>query len=708
MVAFFLVMMGLLPQITSMTIPSHFVPQIHTAKNHPADSDLPVIYHQGTVEKIAVEEYESIDEALTALNNGEADIFGHPINASDYALVDSYPNIKKQWAYENWIYTLTINTQFYPMENVYLRRAIAYGISKLDIAEDTMNNTVEPVDFATPITNEYSIERGEGGRYYEHDLANATDMLASAGMLDVDDDALVEAPNGSELCIELWYPNDVPGLIDTALLISNNLLDIGINNTPIGMSKSILQSEIKNHNQTYNLALYHQELPPYSLQWISTTFKDENLFVPGENIANIDNSQLNDIAEEYEDNLELSQAGRIGQNAMRAVRDLCPVVPLFEEQWLSVYSDANFDGWMNETKSGSFSNWNPVSVQSTGSRNELRIAVLPSFFNEFFVSTNPFESSSLIDHNWIARDCFNPYMLVLDSPIATLPNGYAVPRHAVFWEMRFLGQIPDINSSQARARYYLDSSANWTDGEQINGQDYSFTYSYYSNYSLVENAEMIDSVKVSGNFKAGVTYNAKDIFAYRKLGELPILPRHVIEGKPPNDWNLSIESFVGSGPYMISSFTPGESLELERNANYYPRVDTEPPVLRSKTLVPDNPIPTESVLIRVIIGDESRITNVTLEFTYEVGTLNFTESKSMIETPSGFEGTIPARATATSVFYEIRAIDSWGNSAIVLKGSYTRTTGSDSDGLQPGLLIAITIVGVIAVTVMAVALKRRR
>ncbi|MBD3159155.1 MAG: hypothetical protein GF309_10240 [Candidatus Lokiarchaeota archaeon] len=707
-VAFLLVMIGLLPAITTITIDYQVTTQIRAAKGQFVDSELPLIFHEGTVESISVEEYESIDEALTALNNGEADIFGHPINDSDYSLVDSYPNIEKQWAYDNWIYTMAINTRFYPLENVYLRRAIAYGISKLDIAEDAMNNTVEPVDFATPITNEYSIERGEGGRYYEHDLANATDMLASAGMLDVDDDGLVEAPNGSELCLDLWYPNDVPGLFDTALLISNNLLDIGINNTPIGMSKSILQSEIRNHNQTYSLALYHQELPPYSLQWISTTFKDENRFVPGENIANIDNSQLNDIAAEYEDNLELSKVETIGQEAMRTVRDLCPIIPLFEEEWLSVYSDVNFDGWINETNSGSFSIWNPISVQPKGSRSELRIAVLPSFFGEFFTSLNPFDSSSPIDHNWIARDFFNPYLLVFDSPLATLPNGKPVPRHATYWEMLFLGQIPDINSSQARARYYLDPSANWTDGEQINGQDYSFTYSYYSNYSLIENAGLIDSVKVAGDYKAGVTYNAKDIFAYRKLGELPILPRHIIEGMSPTNWNLSVDTFVGSGPYMISSFNPGESLVLEKNANYYPAVDTEPPVLVSKTVIPDDPIPTESVLIRVILDDKSRITNVTLEYIYQVGNINFTESESMIETPSGFEGTIPARATATSVFYEIKATDSWGNSAVILKGSYARAIEGNNNGIQTTLLVAIAVIGVISLTVVVIALKYRK
>ncbi|MFO7836628.1 MAG: ABC transporter substrate-binding protein [Candidatus Thorarchaeota archaeon] len=706
--AFFLIMMGLLPGMQILTSGNPQVMAIHSMENHVADSNFPRIYHEGTVESIETIEYQSIEEALIALNDGEIDIYGHPINASDYALVDSYTNIEKQWAHDNWIYTLAINTRFYPLGSTYLRRAIAYGISKIDIVEVAMNGTVDAVDFAVPLNNEYSIEGEEGGRYYEDDLANATDMLALAGMLDVDDDGMVEAPNGSDLCLNLWYPSDVSGLSDTASLISDDLFAIGINNTLIGMDQSVLQSEIRNHNLTYSLALYHQEFPPFSLEWISTTFKEENWLVPGENIANIDSSELNNIADEYDDNLDLSQAGKIGQDAMRTVRNLCPVVPLFEGRWLSVYSEDNFNGWLNETNSGSYSIWNPVSVQPIGSRNELRIGVLPSFFDDFFVSVNPFEGNPTIDHNWISRNCFNPYMLVFDSPLATLPNGEAVPRHATSWEMFFVGQVPQINKTQSRARYYLSPSANWTDGKQFDAQDYSFTFAYYGNYSLVENPELIEKVKVTGNYRAGITYNAPDIFAYRKLGELPILPSHIIEGMAPDSWNLTDSSLVGSGPYMISDFIPGESLTLERNPDYYPEVDIQAPTLKSKTIVPQDPIPTESVLIRVLIDDKSRLTSVTLDYIYEVGSINFTEHQAMIETAAGFEGTIPARSTANSVYYEITATDSWGNSAVVLEGSYSRITDDENNELQGDLLITMGVIGVVVIVVVATVLRRRQ
>ncbi len=669
------------------------------------------IYHGGDVETVRVVEYDNLALALAAIDGGEADIFGHVVDPEDYAAVDSYSNIQKQWAHDTNTYMLVLNAELYPLDNSHLRRAIAFAIDKNEIATSAMGGIVDAIDFALPLNNEFSIELTEGGAFYASDNVSATDELALAGMLDVDEDGMVEAPNGNEMQLTVWYPLDVPGLNETALIIYDNLLASGINSTLVGMNYTELQSEIENHNQTFSLALYHQDLPLYDLDWAATTFHSDNLAIAGENPANIEDAALDAISAYYLDNIYIDEAPEIGLNALRIVRDLCPVIPLFAERWLSVYTDSNFQGWADEKNGGAYSVWNPVTLTPNSAEvDELIVAVLPEFFSGYFTSLNPFLSGQSIDSDWLFRSQFNPYMLIYDSPIVTTPDGDAVPRASTSWTMYYRGVVTDLRSNQTRARFYCDPNANWTDGTQLDAQDYRFTFEYYSNNSLTNFTGLVEETRVTGDFIIGVTMNSRLMFSYRELGALPILPQHIWYDKDPRAWDLTVEEFLGSGPFVVSSFVQGSNPELvlTKNPNYYPVVDVEPPTLRSIVMIPENPIPAETVVIRAHVDDRSKIDNVTLSYIYEVGTINITESVMMTESASGFEGTIPARVTASRVIYEIVATDVWGNSAVIATGSYIRETTSGGATWLIDALMLLGIIGAGALGVVAIVFLRKR
>ena len=675
-----------------------------------AQTDQFQVYHGGTVDSIRIIEYSNLANALEAVDSGEADMLGHRINATDYSTVDGYSNVEQQWAYDDLSMLLSINAKYYPLNDHYLRRAIAFAVDKNEIASSAMNGLVDPIDLAVPLYSEYSIESTDGGEFYDANISSAVAELALAGMLDVDEDGVVEGPDGSEIAIPIWFPYDTLGMNETAALISQNLLDVGINNTLVGLNSTEIQYEVGHHNESYGLALYEQTLSQYGYDWVAMTFHRSAQALVGHNIANVDEEELNDLAENYLDEVFLEEVEEIGRHAMLAVRDLCPVVPLFTYRWLSVYSEQNFENWPEDQNMGALSIWTSVSVLATaGSSNELVIAVLPQFFDHFFNSLNPFYGNQTLSQNWVEGTMFNPYLLVYDTPIATTPEGLPVPRHATSWEMQFLGIAPDIGLNQSRVNYYCDPNANWTDGEAMNAQDYRFTYEYYVNNSLTAYSPIIDTLKVTGDYIAGISYDNKDMFLYRRFGGLPIFPEHVWADRDPITWDPTIAQAIGSGPFMFSEFTPGSEIILVANDDYYPEIDTEAPTLRSLILVPENPIPAESVVVRVFIDDRSLVDNVTIIYTYQVGQINFTDSQIMVSDATGFEATIPSRVTATSVSWEIHATDVWGNSAKVASGSYTRMTGTAVQGLDPNLLLAIEVSAVaLVLLVVIIVLSRRR
>ncbi|MHA2264163.1 MAG: ABC transporter substrate-binding protein, partial [Candidatus Thorarchaeota archaeon] len=654
-----IILLGLVASGSQFTSPMMTV-EIDTVRSPQVSQDTPAIYQGGTVDSISVLKYDTLADALAAVNSGNADLFGQVIQPDDYGLLTSYPNLELQWAYDSRVTLLSVNARSYPLGNSHLRRALAFAINKTQISSNTMGGIVDSVDFLVSLNNEFSLEQTDGGLFYDSNVGQAISELASAGMLDVDEDGVVEAPDGSEFQLKLWYSQDVNGINESALSISADLTSVGINNTLIPMNYTVLQNEIRNHNLTYDLAIYEEEIPRYGIEWAATTFYYTNWINEGENVANANDEILNAVALDYASTVDLEEVSTVARDALIKVRDRCPVIPLFTHRWLSVYNDANFENWMDDTNGGAFSVWNPVSVRArAGADNELVVAVLPDYFETFYTSLNPFESEATVDQDWLLKQ-FNPYMLVYDSPLATLPDGRAVPRQSTSWEMLFLGQVSDLNTTQSRARFYCDSQANWTDGIEMNAQDYRFTFEFYANNSLTNYSSLIEDVKVTGDYVAGVTYNKKDIVSYRVVGSLPILPRHIWENVTPSTWIPTLQESVGSGPYSVTSFTANSSLVLSRNAQYYPEIDASPPTLLGISIVPENPIPAESVVFRVFVEDRSRIEDVTLRYVYSVGQINFSESQLMTLGAQGYEATIPARVTASNVAYEITASDIWG------------------------------------------------
>ncbi|MBD3404553.1 MAG: hypothetical protein GF411_00280 [Candidatus Lokiarchaeota archaeon] len=655
------------------------------------------IYTPAFLDSVRIVEYNSITDALDALENGNADMLGHRINMSDYDLVDTYSNIHKQWAYEDGFYLLTINCEKSPLSSSYFRKAIAYTVNKTHIASDIMNDTVVQLDYAVGLNNEFCPEDALGGEFYDSRFSEAYQQLSLAGLLDVDEDGMVEDSDGSEFQLELLYPTDKPGLYDIASNISADLLSIGINNTLVSSTYDVIQNDISNFTTDYDLALFYQEIPSFGFEWTATTFDSDNIEKFGKNIARISDNTLDNFAYQYTDSTQKSYADNIGLNAANRIQELNPVIPLFSYKWLSVYTDANLEGWIDDTFGGAFGQWNPVSlVSKPGSSNELIVAVLPEYFDTFVPSLNPFINGSVITHEWITGYFFNPYMLIYDSPISTLPDGRPAIRHSTSWLVQFAGQASEILAGETRATYYCDPNANWTDGVKITAQDYKFSYGYLASNSLISDSDRIGIVKVIGDYVAGINYGKHELFVERFMGELPILPKHIWEEKNVTTWVPSVADMVGSGPFKLESYTSGSEMILTRNTEYYPELDNDAPTLVTYSLNPESPIPAESVSIRLVVNDRSRIENVSLTYTYRIGNLNFTNVIETNRDASGFEGLIPARVTADSVVWEVRSYDIWGNHALLISGEYSRVIEATTSDNLP-IVIAAGGIGVVAV-----------
>ncbi|MBW4460715.1 MAG: peptide ABC transporter substrate-binding protein [Nodosilinea sp. WJT8-NPBG4] len=122
----------------------------------------------------------------------------------------------------------------------------------------------------------------------------------------------------------------------------------------------------------------------------------------------------------------------------------------------------------------------------------------------------------------------------------------------------------------------LKEGITWSDGTPFTAEDVAFTYEFIVNpevatvnagtYELVERVEAIDDTTVQITFKEP---NPAWYLVFTGT-EGMVLPKHIFEDyNGPNGREAPANTMpVGTGPYRVTSFTPGDVIVFEANPNY--------------------------------------------------------------------------------------------------------------------------------------------
>ncbi len=120
--------------------------------------------------------------------------------------------------------------------------------------------------------------------------------------------------------------------------------------------------------------------------------------------------------------------------------------------------------------------------------------------------------------------------------------------------------------------FYLRKDVKWHDGVPFTAHDVMFGYktiidpgvptAYSGDFLQVEKAEVID------DFTFRVFYRRPFAPALGSWGSLPVLPRHLLEGREITQSQLC-RNPVGVGPFKFVRWLPGEKLVIESNPSYF-------------------------------------------------------------------------------------------------------------------------------------------
>jgi peptide/nickel transport system substrate-binding protein len=224
-----------------------------------------------------------------ALESGEVDFtVDLPYNEADR--IGAMEGIEVEKFENPRIYRLDFNLKKAPLDDVRVRKAIAYGIDTDSIVEYVLFNIGKPA--VGPFMPDF-YWTNKSLEAYEQNVDMAKELLAEAGWKDTDGDGLVDK-DGKALEINLLtYPNR-PGLPPMAEAIAGQLREIGIKMDAEVMESGVIDEKRKTGDWDTYLVAFSTAMVPDPSYYLRMTYRTGGAY----NYAEYSNSHVDDLLDE--------------------------------------------------------------------------------------------------------------------------------------------------------------------------------------------------------------------------------------------------------------------------------------------------------------------------------------------------------------------------------------------------------------------------
>lgn len=144
------------------------------------------------------------------------------------------------------------------------------------------------------------------------------------------------------------------------------------------------------------------------------------------------------------------------------------------------------------------------------------------------------------------------YVPTLATRVPTLANGGAI-----------------VSGRKLDVTWELRAGLKWSDGAPVTSADIRFTWETWMKDPKVNSRtgfSEIESIDLPSELTAVVHY--KNLYAPYPLNFFSLLPKHLLEKEADISKTDYVRRPLGTGPFKVTEFKAGDSITLERNANY--------------------------------------------------------------------------------------------------------------------------------------------
>lgn len=245
---------------------------------------------------------------------------------------------------------LFLNTTKKPLDDVKLRRAIAFAINPEMITKKVFEDQVQvadPTGLFGKAWMEYHSEDVVDEYGFSYDPAKAKEMLEQAGYVDADGDGWRDAPDGTEMRFEIIVPNGWTDWMESIKIIANNLQEVGINAVPGFPDYSIYMDKIQ--QGTFDMVINNfgssRSATPFTYwNWVASDEINGEIVTDG-NYSRYDDPELFNLIDEF--NVLQSDDPRAMEVAAEIQKKLLQAMPSIPLWYNGLWAQSTSQYWTN-------------------------------------------------------------------------------------------------------------------------------------------------------------------------------------------------------------------------------------------------------------------------------------------------------------------------------------------------------------------------
>ncbi|MGI6566019.1 MAG: ABC transporter substrate-binding protein [Limnochordia bacterium] len=472
------------------------------------------------------------------------------------------------------MFYLCFNMRNAPLSDQAIRQAIAHAVDRDNIIRTLFSGYMLPMQSFVPQASAFF---NADVPTYEHSLEKAAEVLDAAGYrLDASGKVRIDPKTGQPLPeMKLLTPTYEVAATSAEIgkMIADAAQKVGLPVVPEPMDFNVMLDKIDIHDfDMYVLAWSLSRNPTH----LERFFHSRHDVEAGYNNPGIRNPELDEILDVLANPRDLAEAREAADVAQMILAREMPYVPLYSRPYIDVFRKDLVTGYVSMAGYGAANgqnSWTPLNIQRVdASGNPLEGGTIRWALQEEPKNLNPTTASSAYEWDVLYK-LFDSLKVMHPETLEDMP-WMAKKWDVGVWE-------PEPGREATTVTWYLNEGIKWSDGMPFTAEDVKFTIDYLAENQVPRYLGYVDRVvktELIDEYTVKVYY---DTISYWHLdnADLCFLPKHIWEDvedyksfEPwlePHPFMEGYTKLVGTGPFVLKEYVPGEYVRLVKNPYYW-------------------------------------------------------------------------------------------------------------------------------------------